>query len=79
MQEDEEYDPAEWEKYTVFYMTYFIYEWATFSSEKLIKTIGAKELLEIIKNIKYDVIVHDISMPEFLYGLWDVSIKKLLT
>ncbi|KAL6445605.1 hypothetical protein ACFW04_000851 [Cataglyphis niger] len=79
MHEDEEnYNPAEWEKYSVFYMTQFIYEWSTFVSEKIIETKGAKELLEMIKKVEFDVIVQDITIPECLYGLWEVNIKNLL-
>lgn len=78
MHDDEDYKPNEWEKYSVFYMTYFIYEWATYVSEKIIETEAAKELLEMIKKVEFDVIVQDITIPECLYGLWEVNIKILL-
>lgn len=72
MHDDEDYKPNEWEQYSVFYMTYFIYEWATYVSEKIIETEAAKELLEMIKKVEFDVIVQDITIPECLYGLWEL-------
>lgn len=74
MQEDEDFNPSEWESYNVFYMTHLVYEWSTLVSEKVIETKAAKELLEMIKKIKFDVIVQDITMPQCLYGLWEVRI-----
>ncbi|XP_070155000.1 UDP-glucosyltransferase 2-like isoform X1 [Polyergus mexicanus] len=74
--DEENYKPDEWEKYSVFYMTYFIYEWATYVSEKIIEAEAAKELLEMIKKVEFDVIVQDITIPECLYGLWEVAKGK---
>jgi len=77
MEGDEDSNPSEWEKYSVFYMTYFVYEWSAVVSKKVIETKAATELLEMIKEVEFDVIVHDITMPECLHGLWEVSIKNL--
>ncbi|XP_072759513.1 UDP-glucosyltransferase 2-like [Anoplolepis gracilipes] len=76
MQEDEEYNPAEWEGYSVFRMIHFIYEWFTEASEKIIETKGAKELVEMIKKVEFDVIVQDITIPESFYGLWEIAKGK---
>ncbi|XP_036141129.1 UDP-glycosyltransferase UGT5-like [Monomorium pharaonis] len=72
----EEYNPAEWETYSTFYMTYFMYEWGIESCKSMIKSKEAKELLETIKTVEFDVIVHDVSLNEYLYGLWEIAKGK---
>lgn len=78
MQEDEDFNPSEWERYNVFYMTYLTYEWAALVSKKVIETKAAKELLEMIKKVEFDIIVQDVTMPECLHGLWEVNTNNLL-
>jgi len=77
-EEAKDYNPSEWEKYSVFYTTYFTYQWGIVACDRLIKTKAAKELLEMIKTVEFDVIVHDITLDECLYGLWEVKIKQSL-
>jgi len=77
-EESENYNPSEWEKYSVFYTTYFTYQWGIVACDRIVKTKAAKELLEMIKTVKFDVIVHDITLDECLYGLWEVKIKQSL-
>ncbi|XP_025268342.1 UDP-glucuronosyltransferase 2B19-like [Camponotus floridanus] len=76
MRGDENADASEWEKYNVFYMIYFVYEWSTVVSKKVIETKAATELLEMIKEVEFDIIVQDITMPECLYSLWEVAKGK---
>jgi len=72
------YNLSEWEKYSVFYMTYYTYQWGIVACDRIVKTKAAKELLEMIKTVEFDVIVHDIILNECLYGLWEVKIKQSL-
>ncbi|EFN78744.1 UDP-glucuronosyltransferase 2B18 [Harpegnathos saltator] len=44
--------------------------------EKIINTKAAKELLETVKNIEFDVIVQDVTLNQCLYGLWEVAKGK---
>jgi len=71
--ENEDYKPAEWEKFSVLYMIYFIYNWGLFSCEMVSKTKAAEELREMIKNVKFDVIVQDVTLNQCQYGLWEVD------
>ncbi|XP_039314135.1 UDP-glycosyltransferase UGT5-like [Solenopsis invicta] len=73
---NEDYNPAEWETYSTFYMTYFIYEWGIESCKAIIKSKEAKKLLEMIKTVEFDVIVHDITVDQCFYGLWEVAKNK---
>jgi glucuronosyltransferase len=76
IQEAENYDPVEWEQYSASYMAYFAYQWGIHACNLTIKTKAAKELLEMIKTIEFDVIVQDITLSECLYGLWEVAKGK---
>jgi len=78
LHESEDYDPNEWEKFSVTYATYFLYNIASSSCEKTIETKEAKELLEMIKNVEFDVIVQDVTLHQCLYGLWQVRLNNLL-
>jgi len=71
-EESEDYNLSEWEEYSVLYTTYFIYQWEIVTCDKIVKTKAAKELLEMIKTVEFDVIVHDITLNEYLYVLWEV-------
>ncbi|XP_072759090.1 UDP-glucosyltransferase 2-like [Anoplolepis gracilipes] len=74
LHESEDYDPNEWENFGIIYTTYFLYvHWATPFCEKTIETKEAKELLEMIKNVEFDVIVQDVTLYQCLYGLWEVA------
>ncbi|GAB1860215.1 UDP-glucuronosyltransferase 1-9-like isoform X1 [Camponotus japonicus] len=76
LHESEDYDPNEWEKFSVTYATYFLYNIASSSCEKTTETKEAKELLEMIKNVEFDVIVQDVTLHQCLYGLWQVAKGK---
>lgn len=71
--EDENYNPAEWESFSVLYTTYFTYYWGLCSCEMAIKTKAAEELREMIKNVEFDVIVQDVTLNQCLYSLWEVG------
>lgn len=77
--EYEDYSPKQWEKFNVLYTAYITYKWAIFGCHRVIKTNAAKELLELIKIIKFDVIVQDITLSQCFYGLWEVKISDLLS
>ncbi|XP_011702410.1 PREDICTED: UDP-glucuronosyltransferase 2B1-like isoform X2 [Wasmannia auropunctata] len=72
----EDYGPAQWEKYSVLHMAYITYQWAIYGCYKAIKTNTAKELLEMIKTVEFDVIVQDITLHQCFYGLWEVAKGK---
>lgn len=67
------YGPDEWEQLNEFYTAYIVYLWAILKCDTLIKTNAAKELLEIVKTVKFDVIVADITLSECFYGLWEIA------
>ncbi|KAG5338450.1 UD2C1 glucuronosyltransferase, partial [Acromyrmex heyeri] len=75
-EESEDYNPSEWEQYSVFYMGYFTYQWGINACEAMTKTKAAKELLEMIKNVEFDVIVQDITLTQCFYGLWEIAKGK---
>jgi len=76
-EESEDYNPPEWERYSALYMAYFTYhQWGILACEALVKTKAAKELLETIKAVEFDVIVQDVSLNECFYGLWEVKMKQ---
>ncbi|XP_018316261.1 UDP-glucuronosyltransferase 1-7C-like [Mycetomoellerius zeteki] len=70
-EESEDYNPSEWEQYSAFYMGYFIYQLGIDACDTIIETKAAKELLEMIKTVEFDVIVQDITLFQCLYGLWE--------
>lgn len=74
----EDYDPTEWEKYSTIYTTYFFYNVGITFCEKTIETKEAKELLEMIKTVEFDVIVQDITLYQCLYALWEVRINMCI-
>lgn len=73
LSEDDEYNPADWEKFSVFYTTYFTYTWGISSCEVFINSKAGKELREMIKNVEFDVIVQDVTLDQCLYSLWEVG------
>ncbi|XP_025990738.1 UDP-glycosyltransferase UGT5 isoform X2 [Solenopsis invicta] len=75
-EEAEDYNPSDWERYSVLYMAYFTYQWGIDGCNAVIKTKVAKELLEMIKTVEFDVIVQDITLTQCLYGLWEVAKGK---
>jgi len=77
-EDSEDFNPSEWEEYGVFYTTYFTYQGGIVACDRIVKTKAAKELLEMIKTVEFDVIVHDITSGDCLYGLWEVKIKQSL-
>lgn len=72
----EDYGPMQWEK-SVFYMAYETYQWAIYGCDRMIKTNIARELLQMIKTVEFDVIVQDITIHQCLYGLWEVKISDV--
>jgi len=48
-------------------MEYFVYQWGINSCDAIIQTKAAKELLEIIKSVEFDVIVQDITLNVYGY------------
>lgn len=75
--EFEDYGPDQWEKFNEFYMAYVTYLWAIMKCHTVIKTETAKNLLEMIKTVEFDVIVSDITLHECFYGLWEVKIMYI--
>jgi len=70
-------DPNDWENFNAFQTMYLLYNNIGLSvCEKIVETKEAKELLEMIKNVKFDVIVHGITLLQCMYGLWDVRINN---
>lgn len=74
LHKSEDYDPTEWEKFSIIYMTYFFYSVGVSFCEQTIETKEGKELLEMVKTVEFDVIVQDITLYQCLYGLWEVRI-----
>ncbi|XP_071578946.1 UDP-glycosyltransferase UGT5-like [Temnothorax nylanderi] len=75
-EEAEDYNPVEWEQYSVLYTAYFTYQWGIHACDTMTNTKAAKELLEMIKTIEFDVIVQDIALTQCFYGLWEVAKGK---
>ncbi|XP_011861649.1 PREDICTED: UDP-glucuronosyltransferase 2B1-like [Vollenhovia emeryi] len=67
----EDYCPDQWEEFNEFYMAYVAYLWGIIKCDTVIKTKAAKELLEMIKTVEFDVIVHDVTLQQCFYGLWE--------
>ncbi|XP_071631775.1 UDP-glycosyltransferase UGT5-like isoform X1 [Temnothorax longispinosus] len=74
--ESNNYDPVEWQKYSVFYTAYFVYQWGIHACDTLIKTETARDLLKVIKTVEFDVIVQDITLTQCFYGLWEIAKGK---
>ncbi|XP_011705489.1 PREDICTED: UDP-glucuronosyltransferase 2B19-like, partial [Wasmannia auropunctata] len=72
----EDFNPAEWMHYSSFYMVYFIRNYGIKACSTVIETKEAKNLLEMIKTVEFDVIVHGITLVECLFGLWEVAKGK---
>ena len=75
---EKNYDPVEWERYSIPYMIYSAYQWGIHACDTVIETKEAKKLLEKIKIVEFDVILQDTTLNECLYGLWEVMIKQFL-
>ncbi|XP_071579799.1 UDP-glycosyltransferase UGT5-like [Temnothorax nylanderi] len=75
-EESEDYNPAEWEDHSVFYMVHLLYQWGIHTCNTVIKNKAAKELLEMTKTVEFDVIVQDITLTQCFYGLWEVAKGK---
>lgn len=69
----DDYDPTEWREFSTLKTIQFVYSWGHDMCEKIIATKAAKELLKTVKNVKFDVIVQDVTLNQCLYGLWEVS------
>jgi len=78
LHEAEDYEPNDWEKLNVFQTMSILYNIGLSICEKTVETREAKELLERIKNVEFDVIVHDVTLFQCLYGLWEVRINNPL-
>ncbi|XP_070154423.1 UDP-glucosyltransferase 2-like [Polyergus mexicanus] len=74
--ESKDYDPNEWERLSIIEGIYFVYNWGISFCEKTIAIKEARELLEMIKNVEFDVIVIDVTLYQCLYGLWEVAKGK---
>ncbi|XP_018049434.1 PREDICTED: UDP-glucuronosyltransferase 2B17-like isoform X2 [Atta colombica] len=73
MEESEaDYNPVEWEQYSIFYMMYSAYQWGIHACDTVVKTKAAKKLLEMIKTVEFDIILQDITLNECLFGLWEI-------
>ncbi|XP_018400011.1 PREDICTED: UDP-glucuronosyltransferase 2B20-like [Cyphomyrmex costatus] len=70
------FNPIEWEQYSVPYSIYYLYQLCNMGCNMIINTKAAKELLEMIKTVEFDIIVQDITCDECLYGLWEVAKGK---
>ncbi|XP_011705694.1 PREDICTED: UDP-glucuronosyltransferase 1-9-like [Wasmannia auropunctata] len=75
-EKSEEFNPTVWAEYSAFYMSYFMFDLGIQTCDIVIETKAAKELLETIKTVEFDVIVQDISLLECLFGLWEVAKGK---
>ncbi|XP_077268479.1 UDP-glycosyltransferase UGT5-like isoform X1 [Temnothorax americanus] len=75
-EQSEDYNPAEWEQYSVLYMVNFMYQWGMSGCQTVIRTKVARELLEMVKTVEFDVIVQDITITQCFYGLWEVAKGK---
>jgi len=64
---------VEWQNINVISSSYFIYSWGSTSCERITRTKGANELLEMVKHKQFDVIVQDVTLDQCLYGLWEVN------
>ncbi|TGZ47946.1 UDP-glucuronosyltransferase 2B19, partial [Temnothorax longispinosus] len=72
VEKSDDYNLVKWEQYSVFYTMYSIYQFSMlFACDTSIKTEAAKELLEMTKTVKFDVIVQDITSSQCFYGLWE--------
>ncbi|XP_011858394.1 PREDICTED: UDP-glucuronosyltransferase 2B1-like [Vollenhovia emeryi] len=67
----QDYCLDQWEQFNEFYMAYVGYYWGITKCDTVIKTKAAKELLERIKAVEFDVIVQDMTVQECFYGLWE--------
>ncbi|KAL6445603.1 hypothetical protein ACFW04_000851 [Cataglyphis niger] len=74
--ESDDHDPNEWAKQGIIYGIYYLYNKGMSLCEQTIATKEAKELLKMIKNVKFDVIVQDVTLYQCLYGLWEVAKGK---
>ncbi|XP_025268314.1 UDP-glucuronosyltransferase 2B31-like [Camponotus floridanus] len=73
LHEAKDFNPNDWQKLNIFQMMYTVYDTGLLTCEKIVESREAKELLEMIKNVEFDVIVHDITLLQCLYGLWEVA------
>lgn len=73
MSNHDDYNPLEWKRFSTLKMIQFLYAFSNDICEKITKTKVAKELLETVKNVKFDIIVQDVTTSQCLYGLWEVS------
>ncbi|XP_032676826.1 UDP-glucuronosyltransferase 2B31-like isoform X2 [Odontomachus brunneus] len=72
----DDYDPTKWREFSTLQTIQFVYSWGHDMCEKIITTKAAKELLKTVKNVKFDVIVQDVTLNQCLYGLWEVAKDK---
>lgn len=72
----DDYDPTAWRDFGIYETIPFLYVWAVEICDKVANTKAAKELLEMVKNVEFDVIVQDITLDECLFGLWEVDITR---
>ncbi|XP_070530389.1 UDP-glycosyltransferase UGT5-like isoform X2 [Cardiocondyla obscurior] len=71
-----DFGPDKWEKLNEFYSAYVFYVWAIIKCEAEIKTETAKNLLELVKTVEFDVIVLDITMHQCFSGLYEIAKGK---
>lgn len=71
----DDYDPGAWIQLTLYDVIHFQYTWAYETCEKIVNTKGAKKLLEVARNVQFDVIVQDVTLSECMLALWEVSKK----
>ncbi|TGZ51781.1 Uncharacterized protein DBV15_12706, partial [Temnothorax longispinosus] len=71
-----DYSPDQWAHFNEFYMSYATYLWGIIKCDKMTKTKAARNLLEMVKTVEFDVIVSDITLHHCFYGLWEVAKGK---
>ncbi|XP_024878378.1 uncharacterized protein LOC112458802 isoform X1 [Temnothorax curvispinosus] len=76
--ESNKYDPLEWQKYSVFYTAYFVYQCGINACDTMIKIKTARDLLKVIKTVEFDVIVQGVTAIQCFYGLWEVKRSTLV-
>ncbi|XP_071573103.1 UDP-glycosyltransferase UGT5-like [Temnothorax nylanderi] len=71
-----DYSPDQWAHLNEFYTSYATYLWGIIKCDKMRKTKAARNLLEMVKTVEFDVIVSDITLHHCFYGLWEVAKGK---
>ena len=68
------YDPLDWAKFSILYTSFFVYYKSIKTCDMILATDGAKDTLELVKNVEFDVIIQDVTLMQCMYGIWEVSV-----